>query len=130
MFGTSHLRCFVDADHAGESLTRSLRTGFIIMLKNAPIYWYKQSIIETSNFGIKFMAIKQAEEYLRGLCYKLSMFGIPIDEPVFIYGDNQSVLVNALAPESTLKKKIQSIAFHFIREGCATNEWCTTYIHT
>ena len=57
------------------------------------------------------------------------MFGIPVDEPVFIYGDNQSVLVNASAPESTIKKKSQIIAFHFIREVCATDEWCTNYIH-
>ena len=58
------------------------------------------------------------------------MFGIPVDEPVFIYRDNQSVLVNASAPESTLKKKSQSIDFHFIFEGCATDEWRTTYINT
>ena len=76
------------------------------------------------------MAMQQAAEYSRGLCYKLLMFGIPVDEPVFIYGDNQSVLVNASAPEFTLKKKSQSIYFHFIREGCATDEWRTTYIHT
>ena len=30
----------------------------------------------------------------------------------------------------TLKKKAQSIAFHFIREGCAADEWRTTYINT
>ena len=58
------------------------------------------------------------------------MFRFPVDEPVFIYVDNQSVLVNASAPEYTLKKKSQSIDFHFICEGCATDEWRTTYIHT
>ena len=75
------------------------------------------------------MAMKQAVEYFRGLLYKLRMFHVPVDEPVFIYGDNQLVLVNALAPESTLKKKSQSIAFLFICEGCATDDWRTTYIH-
>ena len=67
---------------------------------------------------------------MRGLRYKLRMFGIYVDEPVFIYGYNQSVLVNASAPESILKKKSQSTAFHIIREGCATDEWRTAYIHT
>ena len=67
---------------------------------------------------------------MRGLRYKLRMFGIYVDEPVFIYGYNQSVLVNASAPESMLKKKSQSTAFHIIREGCATDEWRTAYIHT
>ena len=91
------IRFFADADHAGESLTRRLRTGFIVMLNNAPIYWYskKQSKIDTSTFGGQLMAMNQEEEYLCGLCYKLRMFGIPVDELVFIYSDNQSVLVNA-----------------------------------
>ena len=54
--------CFLDADHAGESLMRRLRTGFIFMPNNAPIYWYskKQTTVETSTFGIEFMAKKQS----------------------------------------------------------------------
>ena len=118
------IRCFVEADHAGESLTCRSRTSFIFMLNNAPIYWYskKQSTIETSTFGNKFMAMYQAVEYLRGLCYKLQMFGNPVDEPVFIYGDNQSVLVNASSLDSTLKKISRIIAFHFIWVVGATDE--------
>ena len=46
------LRCFVDAYHAGESLTSRSRTGFIVMLNNFPIYWHskKQTTVETSTF--------------------------------------------------------------------------------
>ena len=36
------IRCFVDADHARESLTRMSRTVFIVMLNNAPIYWHSK----------------------------------------------------------------------------------------
>ena len=36
------IRCFVDADHAEESLTRRSRNGFIVMLNNAPIYWHSK----------------------------------------------------------------------------------------
>ena len=86
--------------------------------------------VDTSTFGSEFMAMKQATEYLRGFRYKLCMFGIPFDKPAFIYEDNQSVLINASAPESTLKNKIQLVAYHFVHEGCAADEWRTTYIHT
>ena len=58
------------------------------------------------------------------------MFGIPVDGPAFIYSDNKLVLVISSVPESTLKNKSQSIAFHFIHEGCAADEWRTMYIHT
>ena len=63
--------------------------------------------------------MKQASDYVRGLRYKLRMMGIPVEEPTYIFGDNQSVLANTSAPESTLKKKSNAIAYHFVREGCA-----------
>ena len=126
------MRAFVDADHAGNLVTRRSRTAFIILLNNAPIYWLskKQTGIETSSFGSEFMAMKHCTEYIRGLRYKLRMFGIPVDGPAFIFGDNQSVLAATSALSSTLKKKSQSVAFHFLCEGCARDEWRTSYIHT
>jgi hypothetical protein len=74
--------------------------------------------------------MKQATEYIRGLRYKLRMMGITVDEPAFVFGDNQLVLANSTAPSSTLKKKSNTIAYHFVREGCAREEWRTTYINT
>ena len=76
------------------------------------------------------MATKQAADCIQGFNYKLRICGIPVEEPAYMYGGNQSVLAGSTRPESTLKKKAQSIAFHFIREGCAADECCTTYINT
>ena len=47
------IRAFVDANFAGDMTTRRSRTGFIVMLNNAPTYWYskKQTSCETSSFG-------------------------------------------------------------------------------
>ena len=50
------------------------------------------------------------------------MMGIPVEGPAYIEGDNQSVLANTTIPDSTLNKKIQSIAYHFVREGAARGE--------
>ena len=126
------MRAFVDSDHAGDTITRRSRTGFIIFLNSAPIYWYskKQGSVETSSFGAEFIAMKQCCEYVRGLRYKLRMMGIAVDLPTYVFGDNQSVLANTSHPHSTLKKKSSSIAFHFVREGVAKREWCTTYLNT
>ena len=55
--------------------------------------------------------------YIRGLFYKLRMIGIPVEGPAYIRGDNKSVPANTTIPDSTLKKKSQSIA----------NEWQTSY---
>ena len=56
--------------------------------------------------------------------------GIPCDGPTYIQGDNQSVLANTTIPDSTLKKKSQSIAYHFVWEGVARDEWRMSYIST
>ena len=126
------MRAFVDSDHAGDSVTRRSRTGFMVFLNSAPIYWHskKQLGIETSSFGAEFIAMKQCCEYLRGLRFKLRMMGISVDAPAYVFGDNQSVLANTTIPHSTLKKKSSSIAFHFVREGVSKDEWRTTYLNT
>jgi hypothetical protein len=56
------LRVYVDADHAGETLTRRSRSGFIVFLNNAPIYWSskKQTSCETSTYERELVAMKQA----------------------------------------------------------------------
>jgi len=125
-------RAFVDADHATDDVTRRSRTGFLVYIQNAPVYWFskKQTSVETSSFGSEFAAMKQCTEYIRGLRYKLRMMGIPVNGPSYIYGDNKSVLWNTTIPDSTLKKKSQSIAYHFVREGSARDEWRTAYVNT
>ena len=74
--------------------------------------------------------MKQCCEYIRGLRYKLRMMGIPVELPTYIFGDNQSALANTTRPHSTLKKKSSSIAYHYVREGTARDEWRTPYLNT
>jgi hypothetical protein len=126
------LRTFVDADHAGDKMTRHSRTGFIQYLNSAPITWYskKQGGIEGASFGSEFMAMKRAVEANRGLRNKLRVIGIPIDGPTYFYGDNMSVFHNVRKPESTLKKMNNSIAYHKVREAVAMGKILTTYIAT
>jgi hypothetical protein len=50
------------------------------------------------------------------------MMGVPISGPSYIYGDNMSVIHNTQRPESTLKKKSNSICYHFAREAVAMGE--------
>lgn len=123
------VRCYVDADHAGDKLTRRSRSGILIYLNSAPIVWYtkKQNTVETSSFGSEFVALKIATEMLRGLRYKLRMMGIPICGPSYIHCDNNSVVINSSSPASTLKKKSNSIAYHCVRESVAADEQRVTY---
>ena len=58
----------------------------------------------------------------------LRMMGIYIDGPVYIFGDNISVLLNSSVPDSILLKKSNSIDYHFVQEASAFGEWLTAYI--
>jgi hypothetical protein len=112
---------FVDADHARNLLTRRSRTGVLVYLNRSPILWYtkQQSTVETSSFCSEFCALKTAVEMIKGLRYKLRMMGVEIDGPTQVRVDNQSVVKNSSLPESTLKKKSHSIAYHYVRENVA-----------
>ena len=126
------IRVFVDADHAGDSVTRRSRTGFVVFLNIALIYWLskKQTSCEMTTFGSELCAMKHATKYVRELWYKLHLFGTPTHEPAFIFGDNQSVLCNTSLPGSMIKKKYNSNEHHFVWEGCTKYEWYTAYWST
>ena len=90
----------------------------------------EKSSCEVSKYGSELTATKQAVEYVRGLRYKLRMMGISCEDPAFVYSDNKLMLANTSIPGSTLKKKMNSLSYHFIREGCARDEWRTAYVNT
>ena len=113
--------CFVDADHASNTVTRRSQTGILVFLNNAPIVWYSkwQNTVETSTFGSEFIAMRTAVEHIEALRYKLCMFGILIEGPTNVFCDNEAVFKNTTIPESTLKKKHNSICYHRCREAVA-----------
>ena len=123
---------FVDSNHAGENVDRCLRTGFVIFMNMAVINWHtkKHATVEGAVFHAEFVAMKQGVEALRGISYKLRMMGVPIDGPTLIYGDNMSVVHNTSKPESTLKKKSNSICYHFVREAVAMKECLIIHVCT
>jgi hypothetical protein len=56
------------------------------------------------------------------------MMGVPLSGPSFIYGDNMSVIYNTQRPESTLRKKSNSICYHAVREAVAMGECLTGHV--
>ena len=129
------MTCYVDADHAGCQVTRRSHTGVIIFVNRAPILWFskRQTTVETSTFGSEIVAMRIAVEMIEGLRYKLRMMGVPIDGPcgtkygptnvcgpTNVFCDNESVVKNVTRPESPIKKKHNSIAYHKAREAIAS----------
>ena len=124
------LTAFVDADHAGDKLTRRSHTGFIIFLMRAPILWYskKQATIESSTFGSEIVAMRSCLESVKAIRYKLRMMGVPLDGPAVCWCDNQSVANGASIPEQKLSKKHLGICYHAVREASAAKIWLVGFI--
>ena len=58
------------------------------------------------------------------------MFGIPIDGATRVLCDNEAVVRNTTAPESTLKKKQTSVCYHRNRECVASKMAIVGKVHT
>ena len=100
---------------------RRSHTGVLIFVNRAPILWFskRQTTVETSTFGSEIIALRIAVELVEGLRYKLRMLGVSIDGPCDVFCDNNSVVLNTTRPESPLKKKHCSVAYHKARECIA-----------
>ena len=58
------------------------------------------------------------------------MMSVPLEGPSYVYGDNMSVINNTQRPESVLKKKLNSICYHLIRESVAMGKMLMVHITT
>ena len=78
-----NIYAFVDANHAGNDVTRRSHTGIIIYVQNAPIIWFskRQNTVEAATFGSEFVALRICKELIVALRYKLRMFGVPLEGP-------------------------------------------------
>ena len=123
---------FVDSEHARDKKNRRSRTGYMIFMNMFIIDWHTkiQAIVQSTVFGAEFVAINQGVEALRGIRYKLQMMGIEVPGPTYIYWDNMSVINNTSKSESVLKKKSNSICYHFVREAVKMKELLTTNVPT
>ena len=92
--------CFVDANHAGNTVTRRSQTGIIILVNKALIIAFskRKNTVEASTFGGKFTELKNAVKLVKDLRYKLRMFGVPIEGPTNVLCDNESVYKNVYTP--------------------------------
>ena len=118
------LNCFVDSDHAGDRMMRRSKTEILIFGNLAPLYWYskKQNTVESSTFGVEFVALQIATELISSFHYKLRIFGVPVTKPANVFCDNEAVYKNSAFAESQLRRKHQYICYHLVREAVTTGK--------
>eukprot|EP00977_Amphora_coffeiformis_P023040 scaffold12128_cov105-Amphora_coffeaeformis.AAC.1 len=112
---------FVDANLMHDVITGRSCTGILEFLNQTPIDWFskRQNQVETATYGSEFMAARQATERIIDLCYTLRSFGVPLDGPAWLFGDNKSVVTSSAIPHSTLGKRWNALSYHCVREAIA-----------
>ena len=115
------IHAFVDANHAGNVVTRRSHSGIIIYVNNAPIIWFskRQNTVESSTFGSELVSMRICRDLIVSLRYKLRMFGLNLQGPAYTYCDNAGVVKNVSVPQSVLHKRHNAINYHVIRESVA-----------
>ena len=130
----ARITIWVDADHARDQLTRRSVTGVIVMVNGTVIRTIskRQATVETSTYGSELVAARVATDCAIEFRYVLRMLGVPVDGPVLMLGDNNSVVLNTTVPSSVLKKKHNAIAYHRVREAIAAKivRFCHIASHT
>ena len=115
------ISAFVDANHAGNKVTRRSHTGIVIFINNAMIdvFSKRQNTVKSSTFGSELVAMRICRDRMSALRIKLKCFGVAIRGPGNVFTDNEAVFKNVSNPESTLNKKHNAINYHICREAVA-----------
>jgi hypothetical protein len=82
----------------------------------APIVWLskRRPTVEASVFGDDFVMMKNGIETCDRIRYKLRMRDVNLSGPIYVYGDNMSVVCNTQRPEFLLKKKSKLMCYHTV----------------
>ena len=112
---------FADANLMHDAVTGRSASGIIEFLNQTPIDWMskRQAQVETATYGSEFMVARQATERIIDLRYTLRSFGVPLDGPAWLFGDNKSVVTSSTIPHSSLSKRWNALSYHKVREAVA-----------
>ena len=121
---------YINADHAGENLTRLIHTGIPVFVNSAPIIWYskRQYNIESSTFEFNVVALRTDLKFIKMFCYKLHMMGVSLSGAAYVFSDNKGI-VNALSnPECRITNNHLSIFYHTACTASEQGIWRVGYI--
>ena len=78
----------------------------IQFVNQTPVEWgaWKQSTVENTTYGSEFVAARTGVDKTIDLQFTLQAMGVPVEEPSWMLGDNQSVLTSSNIPHSTMSK--------------------------
>ena len=108
----------VDADHAGDPVTRRSITGYFFQLAGGIVSWQSraQKSVALSLTESEYMALTDCAKQATWFRSLLKECGYPQTTPTQIYGDNMGSLFLAGHPAQERRTKHIDIRYHYIRQ--------------
>ena len=118
---TLDLLGYVDADWAGDPVTRKSQSGYVFMLGGGAVSWAskKQSVVALSTTEAEYVSASLAAQEAIWLRRLLSELGFP-QSCTTLYEDNMSCIDVSKNPKFHARMKHIDIKHHFLRD-CAEN---------
>jgi hypothetical protein len=79
----------------------------------------RQSTVETATYATEFIAGRTCLDEALAIRYELQMLGAPLEGPIWIFGDNQSMINSSSEPSGRLTKRHLILSWHRLREKAA-----------
>ena len=121
---------YVDANLLHDLVTGRSVAGILHIVNQMPVQWYSKKLatVETATYGSEFVAARIATEQITDLRLTLMYMGVPLNNTVYMFGDNQSVVTSATKPHAKLHKCHTALSFHRVREAIASKMLNFTFI--
>jgi hypothetical protein len=78
-----------------------------------------QSTVETARYASEFIAGCAALDELIAVRYELRMLGVPLDGPIWMFGDNKSMIGSLAELAGQLTKRHLIVSWHQLQEKAA-----------
>jgi Reverse transcriptase (RNA-dependent DNA polymerase) len=112
---------YVDANLIHCNVTGRAAMGAVFMAQNTIIGHFsrRQSTVETATYASEFVAARAALDESLAIRYEIRMLGAPIEGPIWLFGDNKSMIDSASQPSGRLQKRHLILSWHRLREKAA-----------
>jgi hypothetical protein len=89
-------------------------TAIFLFVNNTPMQWYSkwQQTVGTATYEAELVAARIATDMIIDIQYVLQMFGVPVDGPALLLGDNNGVVLITSVPSLIFKKKHHACPYH------------------
>ena len=87
-----------------DVVTGRSASGILEFINQMPIDWFskQQGQVKTATYGSEFVAAQPATERMIDLCYVLHSFGDSLNGPLWMFGNNKSVIASGTIPHSII----------------------------